>query len=154
LRRTGPPGEPSRSNNSPLSLAGQREPVGSRGQHCHASSRPQASRERENLGRAPFPRVPTERSTALLQRIGSHPTRRRRNACPGRASRRSGRSASQPRRPRAQRLSSPRPFWQPADWYACTSCIGTSSPSPTAPWPLEAEGRCLRHRLFLVGGKL
>jgi hypothetical protein len=58
-------------------------------------------------------------------------------AGPGRASRRSGRSASQPGRPRAElnRPSTPRPFWQPANWYACTSCIGTSSPSPTAPRP-------------------
>ena len=39
-----------------------------------------------------------------------------------------------------KRPSTPPPFWQPANWYACTSCIDTSSPSPTAPWPFSQKG--------------
>lgn len=36
--------------------------------------------------------------------------------------------------------STPRPFWQPASWYACTSCIGTSSPSAIATLAFGSRG--------------
>ena len=117
-----------------------REPV-RLGQHCHASGRPSlVERTTQEGGRlslgSPLSIPPPSSNDSEATR-----PRGRRNTGPGGASRRSGRSASQPRRarPLIKKASPPQPFWQPAIRYACTSCINTSSPSPTAPWPVTAK---------------
>jgi hypothetical protein len=143
LRRTGPPEGPSRSNNQSTAPCGAGSRLVRKVSIAMLWADPRPPRRRA-WGRRLFLESPlsvpppnSNESEATPPRGVGTPARGGLPAGVGAA------PASRGGQGRTNPPSSPQPFWQPAIWYACTSCIGTSSPSTTAPWPHSSRGAVL-----------